>query len=144
MRVTVLVSEVDALLPALSASAAKSVMFMVNTFQSLDQLRDAVGPQRVSFGFSALGARLVDDRSPWNGDGGVRSPLGQGLRRRRHSDASASGMACAVKEGLQLLRHLGNSADESRTLIDEMTSAAPGRTPALRAIRPVRRWVLDR
>jgi 2-dehydropantoate 2-reductase len=79
-----------------------------------------------------------------------------------------------MKEGFQLVRHLGNSvtpapiaiisrspvpvlatllwtltrldaftrtiavapADESRTLIDEMASAWPGRTPALLAVRP--------
>jgi 2-dehydropantoate 2-reductase len=60
--VTVLVSQVDTLLPALSASAAKSMMFMFNTFQSLDRLRDAVGPQRFAFGFPAIGACLDDGR----------------------------------------------------------------------------------
>jgi 2-dehydropantoate 2-reductase len=54
--VTVLTSQVDVLLPALSASAAKTVMFMFNTFQSLDRLRDAVGPQRFAFGFPAVAA----------------------------------------------------------------------------------------
>jgi 2-dehydropantoate 2-reductase len=60
--VTVLVSQVDMLLPALSASAAKSVMFMFNTFQSLDRLRDAVGPQRFAVGFPAIAAGLNDGR----------------------------------------------------------------------------------
>jgi 2-dehydropantoate 2-reductase len=60
--VTVLASQVDVLLPALSASAAKSVMFMFNTFQSLDWLRDAVGPQRFTFGFPAIAAGLTDGR----------------------------------------------------------------------------------
>jgi 2-dehydropantoate 2-reductase len=79
-----------------------------------------------------------------------------------------------MKEGFQLVRHLGNSvtpapiavvgrspvpvlatllwmltrldvftktiavapADEARSLIDEMTSVAPGRTSALLAVRP--------
>jgi 2-dehydropantoate 2-reductase len=60
--VTVLVSQVDVLLPALSASAAKSVMFMFNTFRSLDRLRDAVGAQRFAFGFPAIAAGLNDGR----------------------------------------------------------------------------------
>jgi 2-dehydropantoate 2-reductase len=60
--VTVLASQVDVLLPALSASAAKSVMFMFNTFRSLDRLRDAVGPQRFAFGFPAIAAGLHDGR----------------------------------------------------------------------------------
>ena len=149
--VTVLVSEVDALLPALSASAAKSVMFMFNTFQSLDQLCDAVGPQRVSFGFPAFGARLDDGRLsstiPRRGMATVVSdPLwakvfgDAGIPTRVHPDmqswlrthaalavpimiagsaalrrgagisrTEAVGMARASKEGLQLVRHLGNS-----------------------------------
>jgi len=49
--VTVLASQVDAVLPALRASAARKVMFMFNTFQSIEPLRDAVGPERFAFGF---------------------------------------------------------------------------------------------
>jgi 2-dehydropantoate 2-reductase len=60
--VTVLASQVDLLLPALRASAAKSVMFMFNTFQSLDRLRDAVGPPRFAFGFPGIAAGLNDGR----------------------------------------------------------------------------------
>jgi 2-dehydropantoate 2-reductase len=60
--VTVLASQVDVLLPALSASAAKSVMFMFNTFQSLDRLRAVVGPERFAFGFPAIAASLTDGR----------------------------------------------------------------------------------
>ena len=60
--VTVLASQVDVLLPALSVSAATSVMFMFNTFRSLDRLRDAVGAQRFAFGFPAIGAGLHDGR----------------------------------------------------------------------------------
>jgi len=90
------------------------------------------------------------------------------------SRAEAVGLARAMKEGFQLVRHLGNSvtpapiaiisrspapvvatllwiltrlevftntiavapADEARMLIDEMTAASPGRTPALLAVRP--------
>jgi 2-dehydropantoate 2-reductase len=214
--VTVLASQVDALLPALSASAAKSVMFMFNTFQSLDRLRDAVGPQRFAFGFPAVGARVDDGRLSstiirrgmltttsdpfWAKvftDAGIPATVHPdmeswlrthaavvvptviagttALRRGRGiSAAEAIGLARAMKEGFQLVRHLGNSvtpapiavvgrspvpvlatllwmltrldvftktiavapADEARSLIDEMTSVAPGRTSALLAVRP--------
>jgi 2-dehydropantoate 2-reductase len=214
--VTVLASQVDVLLPALSASAAKSVMFMFNTFQSLDRLRDAVGPQRFAFGFPAIAASLNDgrlsstilrrgmlttvsdpiwakaftdaglpatvhpDMESWlRTHAAVAVPLviagSIALRRGAGiSRAEAIRLARAMQEGFQLVRHLGNSvtpaplaiisrspvpvlatllwtltrldvftrtiavapADESRTLIDEMTSAWPGHTPALLAVRP--------
>jgi 2-dehydropantoate 2-reductase len=54
VRVTVLASQVDAVLPALVASAAKTVMFMFNIFDPLRRLRDAVGPSRFAFGFPAI------------------------------------------------------------------------------------------
>lgn len=57
-----LTSQVDVLLPALSASAAKSMMFMFNTFQSLDRLRDAVRPRRFYAGFPAVAAGLDEGR----------------------------------------------------------------------------------
>jgi 2-dehydropantoate 2-reductase len=60
--VTVLVSQVDVLLPTLSRSSAKTVMFMFNTFGSLDRLRDAVGQQRFAFGFPAIVAHLEEGR----------------------------------------------------------------------------------
>jgi 2-dehydropantoate 2-reductase len=214
--VTVLVSQLDVLLPALSASAAKSVMFMFNTFQSLDRLRDAVGPQRFSFGFPAIAAGLTDGRLSstilrrgmlttvsdpiWAKvftDAGVPTTVHPDMQSwlRTHaaamvplviagstalrrgagiSRAEAVMLARAMKEGFALVRHLGNSltpapiaiisrspvpvlatllwsltrldaftgtiavapADEPRTLIDEMTSAWPGHTPALLAVRP--------
>lgn len=49
--VTVLAPQVGSVLPALRASAATTVMFMFNTFEPLDPLRDAVGAQRFAFGF---------------------------------------------------------------------------------------------
>lgn len=49
--VTVLATQVSAVLPALRASAAKHVMFMFNTFEPLDPLVDAVGPSRFVMGF---------------------------------------------------------------------------------------------
>jgi 2-dehydropantoate 2-reductase len=184
--VTVLTSQVDVVLPALSASAGKSVMFMFNTFQSLDRLRGAVGPQRVSFGFPAFAAGLTDgrlsstimrrgmlttvsdpfwaetftnvgipatahpDMQSWlRTHAAMTVPImiagSTALRRGTGiSRAEAFGLARAMKEGLQLVRHLGNAVtpapvaivDEPRMLIDEMTSTWPGRTPSLLAIRP--------
>jgi 2-dehydropantoate 2-reductase len=61
--VTVLAPQVKAVLPALRASAARRVMFMFNTFESLEPLRDAVGAGRFSFGFPAgVFTLLVDGR----------------------------------------------------------------------------------
>ncbi len=60
--VAVLASQVAAVLPALKASRAKNVMFMFNTFESLDRLRDAVGKQRFAFGFPAILASLADGK----------------------------------------------------------------------------------
>jgi 2-dehydropantoate 2-reductase len=60
--VTVLASQVDAVLPALGGSSAKTVMFMFNTFQPLDRLRNAVGADRFAFGFPSVLARLEDGR----------------------------------------------------------------------------------
>lgn len=60
--VTVLVSQVDAVLPALAASSARTVMFMFNTFEPFERLREVVGPARFAFGFPAILARV---------DGGV-------------------------------------------------------------------------
>lgn len=60
--VTVLASQVEAVLPALVASAAKTVMFMFNTFEPLARLRDAVGSARFAFGFPAILASLEDGK----------------------------------------------------------------------------------
>jgi 2-dehydropantoate 2-reductase len=49
--VTVLAPQVGAVLDSLRRSAAKRVMFMFNTFDPIEPLRDAVGSQRFSFGF---------------------------------------------------------------------------------------------
>lgn len=59
--VTVLATQVDAVLPALAASAAKTVMFMFNTVAPLDPLRDVVGAPRFAFGFPAVLATLDED-----------------------------------------------------------------------------------
>lgn len=60
--VTVPVYQADVLLPALSGSAAKTVMFMFNTVRSLDRLRAAVGAERFAFGYPAIAASLNDGR----------------------------------------------------------------------------------
>ncbi len=60
--VTVLAHQVDALLPALVASAAKSVLFMFNTFETTRRWREAVGAERFAFGFPNMIAFLEDDK----------------------------------------------------------------------------------
>ncbi len=61
--VTVLAPQVAAVLPALGASAAKTVMFMFNTFDSLAPLEAAVGAARFAFGFpGGVFALLVDGK----------------------------------------------------------------------------------
>jgi 2-dehydropantoate 2-reductase len=60
--VTVLASQVGALLPALAESPAKTVMFMFNTFESLEPLREAVGRGRFAFGFPAVLANVNDGK----------------------------------------------------------------------------------
>lgn len=60
--VTVLAHQVDVLLPALANSVAKQIMFMFNTFEPLDRLRDAVGAERFSFGFPAILATIEEGK----------------------------------------------------------------------------------
>ncbi|MFI6040891.1 ketopantoate reductase family protein [Nocardia sp. NPDC051321] len=153
--VTVLVAQVEVLLPSLAACAADTVMFMFNTFQSLDRLRDAVGAQRVVFGFPGIVAGIEDGRlastilrrgipttvseDRWAtvfSDAGIPSaahpdmqswlrthaalavPLmlaglsahrrGRGVSRRE-----ATELARALREGLNLVRRLGNTLTPS-------------------------------
>lgn len=56
--VSVLAHQVEPLLAALTASAAKRIMFMFNTFEPLQPLRDAVGHERFAFGFPSILARI--------------------------------------------------------------------------------------
>jgi 2-dehydropantoate 2-reductase len=56
--VSVLAHQVEPLLPALKGSAAKRIMFMFNTFEPLQPLRDAVGHERFAFGFPSILARV--------------------------------------------------------------------------------------
>jgi 2-dehydropantoate 2-reductase len=67
--VTVLAHQVDALLPELKACAAKTVLFMYNSFDPLDRLRDAVGAERFAAGFPNMAAFFVEGRLKSNVNG---------------------------------------------------------------------------
>jgi 2-dehydropantoate 2-reductase len=60
--ITVLSHQVDSLLPVLTASAGKTVMFMFNTFEKIDRWRGAIGAERFAFGFPNMIAFLVDGK----------------------------------------------------------------------------------
>jgi 2-dehydropantoate 2-reductase len=61
--VTVLSPQVAAVMPALRASAARTVMFMFNTFEDIAPLRASVGAERFAFGFpGGVFTRLIDGR----------------------------------------------------------------------------------
>jgi 2-dehydropantoate 2-reductase len=62
LLVTVLAHQLDPILADIISSKAKSIMFMFNTFQPLNSLRDAVGPSRFEFGFPGIGATFVDGK----------------------------------------------------------------------------------
>jgi 2-dehydropantoate 2-reductase len=62
LLVTVLAHQADALLPSLHLSAAKKIMFMFNTVESLTRLREAVDPPRFEFGFPSVMALFVDGK----------------------------------------------------------------------------------
>jgi 2-dehydropantoate 2-reductase len=51
----------DKMLSQLSQSKAKTIMFMFNTFDKLDRLRDAVGSNRFAFGFPLIMARYDNE-----------------------------------------------------------------------------------
>jgi 2-dehydropantoate 2-reductase len=55
--VTVLTHQVGVVLPSPRRSAARCVLFMFNEFKP-ERLRDAVGPERASFGFPFLQANF--------------------------------------------------------------------------------------
>jgi len=58
--VTLLAHQVDAVLPALQRSAAKSIQFMFVTFEP-ERLRDAVGADRCAFGMPFVQAIIKED-----------------------------------------------------------------------------------
>ncbi len=217
--VTVHATQVDAVLPALGASHAKAVMFMFNTFEPLDRLRDAVGAARFAFGFPAIVATLREGKlehtiatrgqittvgdAAWAKvftDAGILTVVHGDMHSWLRSHAAfivpvmgaaafvaarggagiswseARACARAGAEGYRLVRELGNAITprpvavlsrapaplltvvlwalsrsgmmrdlashgngELLALLDMMTAAALGKTPALEAIRPRRR-----
>jgi 2-dehydropantoate 2-reductase len=81
--VTVMAHQVDAVLPSLKASKAKTVMFMFNTVASLAPLREAVGAERFAFGFPMIiamweGTKL---RSTISGPGQVTTVTSETWRK---------------------------------------------------------------
>ena len=58
LLVGVLEHQVEAILPDITASASTSIMFMFNTFDSLERLKAAVGEARFGFGFPAILATI--------------------------------------------------------------------------------------
>ena len=76
--VTTLAHQVDALLPVLARSKAKSVQFMFNTFEP-ERIRDALGAPRCSFGMPFVAATV--DR-----EGKLRSKINPG-QKTLHGDA---------------------------------------------------------
>ena len=76
--VTLLDHQVDAILPSLQRSAAKSVLFMFNTFHP-ERLADAIGADRCAFGMPFVQAML-------DGDGKLKSSIGAGRRKTILSD----------------------------------------------------------
>lgn len=99
--VSVLASQVDAVLPALAKSAARRIMFMFNTFEPLDRLRDAVGSERFTFGFPSILAR-VDEH---------------GLL---HADIQRRGMLTTVTDGA--LARVFSSAGIPTVVTEDMVS----------------------
>lgn len=61
LLVTVLAPQVAAVLPQLTASRARRVMFMFNTFDPIAPLREAVGADRFAFGFPGGVFSLIKD-----------------------------------------------------------------------------------
>lgn len=60
--VTVLAHQLDGVMPVLKSSAAKKVLFMFNTFEKIDRLRDEVGAERFAFGFPTMTAFFVEGK----------------------------------------------------------------------------------
>ena len=73
--VTLLAHQVDAVLPALKRSVAKSVLFMFNQFDP-ERLRDLTGPERCSFGMPFVQATL-------SADGVLKSTIGAGGQKSK-------------------------------------------------------------
>jgi 2-dehydropantoate 2-reductase len=79
--VTVLAHQVDAVLPALSRSAARRIQFMFNMFEP-ERLREAVGAERTSFGMPFLQAMI-------GADGRLHATIGAGGQACKMDDRTA-------------------------------------------------------
>jgi 2-dehydropantoate 2-reductase len=60
--VTVRPAQLAAVLPALAACSAKTIMFMFNTFEPLEPLRELVSADRFAFGFPGIVATLPEGK----------------------------------------------------------------------------------
>lgn len=67
--VTVPEYELGPLLPTVSASSARRVLFMFNTFHGIEPYRSVVGADRFAFGFPNMSAYLVGERLRYRVDG---------------------------------------------------------------------------
>ena len=98
--VTLLAHQTDALLPALTCSAAKSIQFMFNTFHP-ERLQEAVGDERCSLGMPFVQATL-------DGDGRLKATIGAGgqktiMSQQRWVDVfNAAGLPAALEPDMPL------------------------------------------
>ena len=76
--VTLLAHQVDAVLPALQRSVAKSIQFMFNNFEP-ERLQDAIGEERSAFGMPFVQAHVDDD-------GKLKATIGAGGQKSLMSD----------------------------------------------------------
>lgn len=98
--VTLLAHQIEALLPALTRSAAKSIQFMFNTFHP-ERLQNAVGNQRCCLGMPFVQATL-------DGDGRLKATIGAGSQRTIMSQQrwvdmfNAAGLPAALEPDMPL------------------------------------------
>lgn len=76
--VTLLAHQVDSVLPTLQRSAARCVLFMFNNFDP-ERLRDAVSPERCSFGMPFVQATI-------GVDGKINATIGAGGQKTKIND----------------------------------------------------------
>ena len=76
--VTLQAQHIDAVLPALQASAARWIQFMFNNFEP-EQLRDAIGSDRCSFGMPFVQAHL-------DADGRLHAKIGAAGQKSKMND----------------------------------------------------------
>jgi len=98
--VTLLAFQVDAVLPALSRSAAKSIQFMFVTFDP-ERLRDVVGAERCAFGMPFV-------QSDFDSEGRLKATIGAGgqktiMSQQRWVDVfTAAGLPAALEPDMPL------------------------------------------